>query len=1082
MKYDFEIALEETTSTGKIISYVKDTSKVLEFGPGNGRMTRYLTEEKKCEVSIVEFDPELFSQVSKIAKDGFLGNIEEYKWCDYFEGEQFDAIIFADVLEHLQDPEKALKKAKLFLKENGIILISFPNLAHNSVLIDLFNNKLNYNEYGILDKTHNTFYTEEGFHQLFRKAGLFIHVQDYTYAKVGDNEIESRYEDLPPTVSYYYKMRPFGEVYQYFFVLAKYEADKPLNKLPDNSNAVVQAYLVYDCEGNVEIEPWLMSIATGENTEIIRKMPSNLSALKIVPMQGTGMVKVHFTAENTPIKITNTNAIWCRDNTYTFLNHQPFFRIEDEKLRGKTISLSIDYCYLGEFSKEYKDLIIKSKRQIIFLEKQKEMHSEAIEIYRKHYRKMQHMQSWKAFSKFQNFVNRYNNIQDLKSVKEIFKYRIDNVCYDEKEHNLIIRGWGFSLKDKQALFYSIPVNQGSYFHLTRQDRFDVCDMYDLDRKTKPGFQLVIEDAILQKKYYLKLKSQSGEKGIISFSLHNPNPEKIVKRLYKNLRDIKHEGLKEVLEHKRFKKKNSGADDYDYWIFKYEQVNVQATQQMIEQFNYKPKISVVVPVYNVEEKWLDRCIDSMEKQVYDHWELCLADDCSTKAYVKPLLERYAKKDDRIKVFFRQKNGRIAEATNSAISIATGDYIGFMDNDDELSPMALYEVVKAINQNPKIDFIYTDEDKINTKGKRFDPFFKSNWNPILLQGHNYITHFVVVKKELMNKIGGLRKSMDGSQDYDFVLRATEQAEDICHIPKILYHWRTVETSVAFDPKSKEYAYTAGKRALEETLKRNDIEGTVSMTRNYGAYKIDYVYSEPLPKISVLFTNDNENIQEALRSILTHIDYENFEILLPNAVDGIENEHIKIFGQMDINELAKKSSGEYLLLLSSTLRLTENSKIAELLNYGMNASVGAVGGKTITDENVVYNAGVWIDDRCNQIHYVGQGESNRGLGYYFRNVLPQNVFALTEGCMLIKRDRFLQVDGLDCTMSRDLRGIDLCLKLRQLGYDIVWTPYFECVETDTASRTLSEESFGIFDGKWPVDKRKDPYTNPWITGEES
>ena len=254
-----------------------------------------------------------------------------------------------------------------------------------------------------------------------------------------------------------------------------------------------------------------------------------------------------------------------------------------------------------------------------------------------------------------------------------------------------------------------------------------------------------------------------------------------------------------------------------WYFKRQEkaeapVDVEAVLAEIKTFQFQPKISVAVPVYNVEEKWLAACVSSLQNQYYENWELCLADDASPSEHIKPMLEKYKELDQRIKVIYREENGHISEATNSALSIATGDFIGFMDNDDELAPQALYEVVKALNTDPTIDFLYTDEDKITENGRRFNAFYKSDWNPELILNHNYITHFVVVKRDLLEKVGGLNSAYNGAQDYDFVLRATEQATKIKHIPGMMYHWRAIESSTALNPESKGYAYVAGQKRFK------------------------------------------------------------------------------------------------------------------------------------------------------------------------------------------------------------------------------------------------------------------------------
>lgn len=1098
MKYDFDLALDQNTSTGKVIKYVKDGAKVLEFGPGNGRVTKYLKETKHCEVSIIEFDKELYDAVIKFAVDGFLGNIEDFCWCDYFKGQLFDVVIFADVLEHLQDPLKVLENTKLYLKDDGIILVSFPNIGHNSVLIDLFNNKFHYNEYGILDKTHNKFYTQASFETLFKQTGLYIEAEDYTYAQVNNKEFDNTYDALPVEIQYDVKIRPFGEVYQYFFVLSQKPNDFFKPKLPDNSNAVVQLNLVYDYGNDVKVEPWLLNVLTGENQKILLNLSDELKALKIVPMQEKGILEFRAMLGKEKITALSTNAIWQIEDSYVFLNSQPFFRIEGEHIKGKEIELFFKFRHLGSYSELQRKILIdsyKNKRDNLDLNKKLDAVSskldtvtkksvQKIEIMRKRYAEVTNSRLWRSMDGIRNISNLYKRKKQLVEKKNnFFEYNIDAFEFDYEKNKILITGWGFDNSDHKNLNYDIPAEEGAYYKVFRQDRVDVCDVFDLDRTCKPGFLIQIEGGRLKRNYNLILKTKTGIKLLVKIDRLNLEEKSFIQKTKDTLKSVKKLGVQESYKKFSFKKAHPNSDDYDYWIYKNERIDFQEQKKAMDAFKIKPLISVIVPVYNVEDKWLRKCIDSLKKQIYEHWELCIADDCSTKAYVQPLLEELAQKDNRIKLVFRSENGHISKATNSAIKIATGDFIGFMDNDDELAPLALYEIAKAINDQNDIDFIYTDEDKISIKGKRFDPFFKPDWNPVLLLGHNYITHFVVVKRELFEKVGSLRSEMDGSQDYDFVLRATEQAKKIYHIPKILYHWRTVETSVAFDPQSKEYAYTAGKRALEDSLHRRKLFGSVKMTRNYGAYKINYKYNES-PMVSIILWGKGRGIEESINSILTNSDYQNYEILLSMDMQEVlkyGDFKIRITQFDTLEKSVEKARGKYLLFLKDTLILENKHNIKELLNYGLNDKVGIVGGKIITKENIIYNAGAWIDEKNRQIHYAHRGYSNRSLGYYFRIVLPQNVFSVTEDCLLISKKNYTKVNGLNENLASELRGIDLCIKIRSLGLDVIWTPYFIGIEMSEDAELLTKEEFDAFGKIWPIEKRKDPYTNPWIENKE-
>ncbi|RHO55557.1 glycosyltransferase [Eubacterium sp. AM05-23] len=1091
MKYDFDLALDQNTSTGKIIAHIKDGSRVLEFGPGNGRVTRYLTKVKRCSVSIVEFDKELYNEVMKFADDGFLGNIEDFEWCEYFSDQVFDVIIFADVLEHLQDPLKVLEYSKKCLKSDGVFLVSFPNIGHNSVLIDLFNNNFSYNEYGLLDKTHNTFYTQDGFEKLFEKTGLYINEEDYTYAQVGQTEFDNSYADLPIEMQYDFKIRPFGEVYQYFFVLSLKANVSFKRKIPENSNAVVQLNLVYDYGNDIKVEPWLLNILTGENQRIILDIPDTLNALKILPMQAKGALKFKACSEDDMIKSIKTNAIWNSKDSYVFLNGNPFLRIEGESIRGRRLELYFEFYHIGEYSEIQKKILIDyymKKNENINLCKKLDIKSgrngDKVETMKNRYIQIIDSNLWKTLDGIRNISNLYRRKKQLILKKNsFFKYNIDAVDFDHERNSVFIRGWGFSNSDNKKLDYVVPAEEGAYFKVTRQDRFDVCDVFSIDRNCKLGFMIEIEGAILKRYYHLILKTNTGIKILIRIDRLNLEEKYFMQKVKKDIKTVQQFGIAEAYKKFIFHKSHRSSDDYDYWIYKNEKVDLEKIRQDINSFEITPKISVVVPVYNVEEKWLQKCIDSLRKQVYKNWELCIADDCSTKTYVRPLLEKMSQKDKRIKLVFRNENGHISQATNSAIEISTGEFIGFMDNDDELSPMALYEIVKTINEQSDIDFIYTDEDKINVKGKRFDPFFKPNWNSVLLCGHNYITHFVVVKRTLLDKVGALRSTMDGSQDYDFVLRATEQAKHIWHIPKILYHWRTIETSVAFDPKSKEYAYTAGKKALEESLARKNLHGNVKMTRNYGAYKINYNY-EIKPMLSIILWGANKDIEKIVNAILNNADYSNFEILVPAEQKELlkyEDARIRFLQSYNFNKRAEEAKGQYLLFLKNSILVEKKRNISELLNYGLKDGVGIVGGKIVTKENIVYNAGVWIDDKKQQIHYVHRGCSDRSLGYYFRIVLPQNVFAVTEDCLLISKENYLKAGGINESLADGLKGIDLCLKIRSMNLDIVWTPYFKGVEDCVENKLLTKQEYCEFNEVWPPEKRRDPYINPWILNDE-
>ncbi len=296
---------------------------------------------------------------------------------------------------------------------------------------------------------------------------------------------------------------------------------------------------------------------------------------------------------------------------------------------------------------------------------------------------------------------------------------------------------------------------------------------------------------------------------------------------------------------------------------------------IDSLSYRPTFSLIVPVYNTDERWLRRCLDSVLAQLYPDWELCIADDASTDPTVRKVLEEYKARDARIRVVFRQENGHISASSNSALEMATGEFVALLDHDDELAENALYENAVLLNEHPDADMIYSDEDKITEEGKRHSPFFKPDWSPDTFLSQMYTCHLGVYRTELVRRIGGFRVGFEGSQDYDLVLRLTDKTEKIYHIPKVLYHWRTIHGSTALAHESKNYAYKAGLKAIKEALDRRNEGGWVENVVNYpGQYLVHYpVVGRPLISIVIPTKDHPQALDQCLKSIFTKTSYNSF-----------------------------------------------------------------------------------------------------------------------------------------------------------------------------------------------------------------
>lgn len=449
----------------------------------------------------------------------------------------------------------------------------------------------------------------------------------------------------------------------------------------------------------------------------------------------------------------------------------------------------------------------------------------------------------------------------------------------------------------------------------------------------------------------------------------------------------------------------------------------------------PLISIVTPVYNIEEGYFRDFLDSVLNQTYPNWELCMADDCSTEPHVREILEEYKAKDDRVKVVYREENGHIARATNSAIGLATGDFIAFMDDDDVLPSYALDEMVDAALANPEADIIYSDENKLNDNGDFYDPYYKPDWDPILFNSANYLNHLTMMRREILDMDHLLDPDYNGSQDYEFLQRMIPQAREIVHVPKILYHWRAVEGSVAENPEAKLYAYDAARRAIADAIEREGVNASVTFGKDLGSYDVVY---EPDQKPSVALIIVSETLRDSdLRSLdalelLAHTDYDNFEMIMVNTEWFTDDPRVRYIYDSAArtksglrNYAARKTDADILVFLDEDIRPKKDDWLTELLGQIRNPAVGIVGPKIIDQKYNVVGAGVTIYEGKRYLPYYGMFASDGG--YYNRLKHDQQVLAVSLDCLAVKHDAFNEAGGFkpdyedfeaDIALSEDLR----------------------------------------------------------------
>ncbi len=509
------------------------------------------------------------------------------------------------------------------------------------------------------------------------------------------------------------------------------------------------------------------------------------------------------------------------------------------------------------------------------------------------------------------------------------------------------------------------------------------------------------------------------------------------------------------------------ENYQKWIEKYEPKYDELEKQRETTFEYMPKISIVVPMYNTPEKYFKELLESITEQTYENWELCLADGSPEKAeYLEDLIKPLG---DKIKYKLLSENKGISGNSNEALKLATGDFIALLDHDDIIPKFALYEIVKTINENPDVDFIYTDEDKILEENeKRISPHFKQDYAIDTLRSYNYICHFSIFKKELMDKLGGFNSEFDGSQDYDLILRATEQAKHIVHIPKILYNWRISSTSVASGAAAKPYAYEAAKRAILASIERHGIQGAkVEDSRIIGLYKVTYpVKGEP--KISIIIPNKDhkKDLKRCIKSILKST-YKNYEIIIvennskeknifkyykkleKNPNIKIEKCEMSIFNYSKLNNYgASKANGEYFVFLNNDTKIITNNWLETIISNCQREEIGAIGAKLIYKNKRIQHAGVVLNLTGTAGH-VNWNEKENNPGYFGRIMIQQNVSAVTGALLGVSKKTFDQVNGFDETFPIAYNDVDFCLKIQDIGKLITYNPYIEAYHYESQSR---------------------------------
>jgi glycosyltransferase involved in cell wall biosynthesis/2-polyprenyl-3-methyl-5-hydroxy-6-metoxy-1,4-benzoquinol methylase len=565
-----------------------------------------------------------------------------------------------------------------------------------------------------------------------------------------------------------------------------------------------------------------------------------------------------------------------------------------------------------------------------------------------------------------------------------------------------------------------------------------------------------------------------------------------------------QGLKDAITDR-----SAREQSYGDWVAQYDHLGESdraAIERRVAALPRTPLVSVLMPVFDTPEPLLRRAIDSVLGQLYPHWELCIADDASKRPHVRRVLAEYAARDRRIKVVVREENGHIAVASNSALEVATGDFVALLDHDDELAPHALYLIAEELNAHPDADLLYSDEDKLDLSGERRDPYFKPDWSPDLLLSHNYFCHLGVYRTALVRRLGGFRKGFEGSQDYDLVLRCARETAParIRHIPHVLYHWRMIQGSTAAETRAKSYAETASLRALREHLAAGSHGADVEPGRLPTTFHVRWPVPDPAPRVTLVIpTRDGMAVlQRCIESILARTDYPNYEILVvdnqsrdPATLEYFaslrKTERVRIlpfdapFNYSAINNAAVRAAGgSVVALLNNDVEIITPTWLSEMVGLALRPDVGAVGAKLLYPDNRIQHGGVatGIMGVAGHLHRFLPRDAP---GYAAQAQVVTNVSVVTAACLVVRRALYDEVGGLDeKNLAIAFNDVDFCLRLDAAGYRNVWTPFAELYHHESFSRGLEDtpekqarfaREIQFMERRWGRRLVSDPYYSP-------
>ncbi len=1149
-KYSGKISVEPNTSLGEISKFVKHDDVVLEFGCGEGQFAEFLHDNFNCTVYGIEINEEAMEKAKSRLYKGFCFDIEEYEWVEELKEIKFDSIIFADVLEHLKNPEKALYESAKLLKDDGKIIFSIPNIGHADILLKLLNNRFDYTEIGLLDNTHIHFWGSENLKDLCENAGLFltnlsatIVPPQFTEQKLGSGEAA-----VSTQIINIINSKKYCDVYQ--FICAAYKKSYAINNnlifcnsiYSDSSYKREKFGKIYFFQNNVYSENNNTRLLYHDNLIEQKRfnIPSDCTQIRFDPIEGFSCIISNLVIGSSNGILSVQSGNYSRDfngNFYFSTSDPMFFITLPQGTSWVEINCSIIVIeniflqnYIGflhnsiDTAAEEKNALKNeiANTALSYEEEKSRIISDSDEKLRKAQYECEQIR-----------VEMTDRVSALAKEKEeeceqIRAEMMDKLSMlaEEKENECEqIRS---EMADKLSALAEDKENE------CEQIRAEMTDKLSAVAKEKRSLGEKLAIAETYKVHYFAAMDQrnSFEKELnalcheynnlvnsncwkmtkpLRFVLDKLKQIKAVRMVIKGFKSLAANGFKQTWV--KVKRTLSTKKNISMLVKEISSLSEEERKKQENTiFPRKIKFSILVPLYNTPLPFLDEMIASVKAQTYFDWELCLADGSDGKHNnVKQEVLKIAKNDKRIKYRKLNKNLGISENTNICIDMSTGDYLILFDHDDVLHAAALFEIMKAICEQDA-DFIYTDEATFESPdiNKIVTAHFKPDFAPDNLRANNYICHLSAFSRELLNVAGKFRSEFDGSQDHDIILRLTANAKKIVHISKILYFWRSHPMSVSQDINSKSYAIEAGKNAVKESILH--VEGNDCIVESSRAfptiYRIKYNIVQQ-EKVSIIIPNKNhlEDLSRCIGSILKLSTYPNYEVVIvDNGSDDeevfkyykrLEEDSRFITCSLDIdfnysklnNYGVSKASGKYYILLNNDVEIITPEWIEEMLMYVQRDDVGAAGAMLYYPDDTIQHAGVIIG--LGQHRVAGHAFhrfSRNSIGYMGRLCYAQNMSAVTAACMMVKASVYEKIGGLDEKFIVAYNDVDLCMRIREAGYLIVWTPYAEAYHYESQSRGHEDtpqkqqrllKEANMFKERWHEQLDKgDPYYNPNLT----